>query len=101
MEHQYSTRCDAMMLGMRTTITLDPELAAALRKLAAERGSSFKATVNAAIRAGLDAGRGGSRPYVEQTRQLGVRPGVDLTKALRLAAELEDEETVRKLELRK
>ena len=50
---------------------------------------------------GWTRGRGGSRPYVEQTRPLGVRPGVDLTKALGVAAELEDEETVRKLELRK
>jgi hypothetical protein len=30
-----------------------------------------------------------------------VRPGIDLTKALQLAAELEDEEIVRKLQLRK
>jgi hypothetical protein len=34
-------------------------------------------------------------------RPLGLRPGVDLEHALRVAADLEDEETVRKLELRK
>jgi hypothetical protein len=87
---------------MRTTITLDPDLAARLRRLSAERGTSFKATVNATLRAGLDASaRSRRQGYVEQTRPLGVRPGVDLTKALRLAAELEDEEIIRKLELRK
>ena len=32
---------------------------------------------------------------------LGVRPGVDLDKALSLSGELEDAEVVRKLELRK
>jgi hypothetical protein len=32
---------------------------------------------------------------------MGVRPGVDLDKALRLADELEDAEIIRKLELRK
>jgi hypothetical protein len=90
-----------MMPLVRTTITLDPDLAARLKKLAAERGTSFKATVNAAIRAGLDAGRPRARRYEEQTRRLGVRPGVDLTKALRLAAELEDEAAIRELELRK
>ena len=42
-----------------------------------------------------------AKPYREVTRSLGVQPGVDLTKALRLAAGLEDEETVRKIELRK
>jgi hypothetical protein len=30
-----------------------------------------------------------------------MRPGIDLGKALRLASELEDEEIVRKLDLRK
>ena len=57
--------------------------------------------MNATLRAGLDAGRTAAKPYREVTRSLGVQPGIDLTKALRLAAALEDEETVRKLELRK
>jgi pheromone shutdown protein TraB len=86
---------------MRTTVTLDPDIAARLKKLAAERGTSFKATINATLRAGLDAGDMVTKPYREVTRSLGVRPGTDLSKALRLASELEDEETVRELELRK
>ena len=86
---------------MRTTVTLEPDVAARLHRLAAERGSSFKAAINATLRAGLDAGDAGSKPYREVTHNLGLQPGIDLTKALRLAAELEDEETVRKLELRK
>jgi hypothetical protein len=86
---------------MRTTVTLDPDVAARLQRLATERGASFKATINATLRAGLDVGDVGARPYQEETCLLGVRPGVDLTKALRLATELEDEETGRKLELRK
>ncbi|CAN5281090.1 antitoxin [soil metagenome] len=86
---------------MRTTITLEPDIAARLRKLAAERGASFKETVNSTLRAGLDGNRGQRRAYKELTRDLGVRSGVDLTKALRLAGELEDEETIRKLDLRK
>jgi hypothetical protein len=32
---------------------------------------------------------------------LGIRPGVDLTKALQLVGQLEDEEVVRKLEIGK
>jgi len=86
---------------MRTTVTLDPDIAARLRKLAAERDSSFKATLNATLRAGLEAGSSAARPYREVTHSLGVQPGIDLTKALRLAAELEDEETLRKLDMRK
>lgn len=86
---------------MRTTVTLDPDIAARLDELASERGTSFKATINATLRAGLEADRPAQQPYREVTRSLGVRPGVDLTKALQTAIELEDEETIRKLDLRK
>ena len=86
---------------MRTTVTLDPDVAARLLRLASERGSSFKETINSVLRVGLDPGPRGNGAYQERTVALGVRPGVDVTKALRLAAELEDEAIVRKLELRK
>jgi hypothetical protein len=87
---------------MRTTVTLDPDLAEKLRSLAHERGVSFKEALNAALRRGLAEGaRGSKRPYRLASRRLGLRPGVDLEHALRLAGELEDAETIRKLELRK
>jgi hypothetical protein len=87
---------------MRTTVTLDPDLAAKLRALARERGVSFKEALNSALRLGLTAGGGSSkRSYRLPSRRLGLRPGIDLDQALRLAAELEDAETIRKLELRK
>lgn len=86
---------------MRTTVTLDPDLDVRLKDLARERGLSFKAAINGALRAGLDAETGSSKPYRERARDLGVQPGIDLTKALQLAASLEDEATVRKLEMRK
>jgi ribbon-helix-helix CopG family protein len=87
---------------MRTTVTLDPDLAAKLRSLARERGISFKDALNSALRRGLTVGAAGSKhPYRLPSRRLGLRPGVDLEHALRLAGELEDAETIRKLELRK
>jgi hypothetical protein len=86
---------------VRTTVTLDDDVAAAVQRVARERGLSFKAALNAALRAGLGAGAPASRNYVVPARPLGLRPGVDLDKALRLAGSLEDEEIVRKLELRK
>jgi hypothetical protein len=86
---------------MRTTVTLDDDVAAAVQRLARERGLPFKQALNALLRVGLSSGTSTSKPYAVPSRALGLRPGVDLDKALRLVGELEDEETVRKLELRK
>jgi len=85
---------------MRTTVTLDDDIAAKLRRLARERGVSFKEALNSALRLGL-SGRAATRPYRLEARPMRLRPGIDLDKALRLAGELEDAETIRKLELRK
>ena len=84
---------------MRTTLTLDPDVADRLRALARERGLPFKQVVNTVLRRGL--GDGSREPFRIEARALGLRPGIDLDQALELAARLEDEETLRKLELRK
>ncbi len=57
--------------------------------------------MNSALRRGLGAEAASSRPYRLTVRQLGLKPGVDLDHAHRLAGDLEDVETLRKLELRK
>ncbi len=79
---------------MRTTVTLDPDLANRLKEVARERRITFTSAINAALRAGLEAGNVERGKYREKTYDLGVRPGVDLTKALPLAAALEDEQTI-------
>jgi len=84
---------------MRTTLTLDEDVADRLRALARERKLPFKQVVNAVLRRGL--GEGSQDPLRIQARALGLRPGIDLDQTLELAARLEDEETLRKLELRK
>jgi len=89
-----------MMLCVRTTVTLDADVAARLSELARTRGISFKEALNSVVRAGLGAGKTG-RPYKLPPHRLDLRPGVNLDKALELAGELEDAETRRKLEVRK
>ena len=42
---------------MRTTVTLDDELAARLQAIARERGVSFKEALNSTLRAGLSTRR--------------------------------------------
>jgi hypothetical protein len=90
-----------MMLHVRTTVTLDPDVEARLRAVMRERGVSFKVAINEAVRAGLGNVATAPRRYRMPTQRMGVRPGVNLDKALRLAGELEDEELIRKRELRK
>lgn len=85
---------------MRTTVTIDTDLAARLRRIARERGISFRDALNTTLRLGL-SGQARARHYRLRPRQMGLRPGIDLDKALHLAAALEDEEIIRKLELRK
>ena len=85
---------------MRTTVDLEPNVAARLRERARQQGTSFKAVLNATLRAGLGASVERA-PFVQDTASLSLRPGVDLDRAGRLADELEDSERVRKLELRK
>lgn len=86
---------------VRTTVTLDEDVASQLRRVARERGVSFKTAINAAIRLGLAGGTPSSRDFRVRAQPLGIRPEVDLDKALSLAGELEDAEILRKLELRK
>jgi hypothetical protein len=86
---------------MRTTVTLDPDVAARLKEVTRERGVSFKEALNTSVRRGLESEPSAAEPYRVPTRRLGVRPGIDLDKALSLAAELEDAEIRRKIDLRK
>ena len=81
---------------MRTTLTLDPDVEALVRRLMAERHLTFKAAVNEAIRAGLRPGTPRQGPGRTRTFAMGV-PAVPVTKALALAADLEDDELVRRL----
>jgi hypothetical protein len=87
---------------MRTTLTIDDDVAALLQQAVRETGRSFKEVVNEALRAGLTAPADLGPIDVDfPTYDLQLRPGLDLLRAGQLAAELEDEELVRKLELRK
>lgn len=86
---------------MRTTVTLDPDVVELLKAFARRSERSFKDALNDAVRAGLAAQRGEPRPYRVPSRPLGLRPGIDLSKALQLADALEDEEILRDLAQRK
>lgn len=91
-------------MGTRTTLTLDDRLAAQLKRIASDTSRPFKVVVNETLRAGLKAQgeTGGARPYRLKPVSLGEpRPGYDITKALALADQLEDQEIARELAVRK
>ena len=88
---------------MRTTLTLDDEVASSLRELARQSGQPFKQVVNDALRRGLaEHERPQARRYRLSVAALGLpRSGIDLSRTLALADALEDAALVLKLEARK
>jgi hypothetical protein len=85
---------------MRTTIDLDPHLLKRLREEAHRQGIPFKQLLTTVLRRGLDAAAPRSR-YHLPTYAMGTPARLDLDKALAIAGALEDEETARKIRLRK
>lgn len=88
---------------MRTTLRIEDRLLGELKALAQREHVPLTGMVNRVLQAGLRAlreERAPSEPYHEQPCDLG-RPRFPLDKALKIATEMEDEETLRKLELRK
>jgi hypothetical protein len=88
---------------MRTTVRIDDELIEELRRQAREENLSTTLVLNRVIRAGLKALDKPRRPR-RRARQVTYAMGeasFNVDKALSLAAALEDEETTRKLALRK
>src|SRR5512134_809313 len=78
---------------MRTTLTIDDDLAGLLKQRARELGIPFKEAVNRTIRAGLGEEAKAHRGAAPKTvpHSFGFRPGVDLDKLGQLADELEAE----------
>ncbi len=88
---------------MRTTLTIDEQVGAALQETARRMGKPYKAVVNEALRLGLHAmAHPSARPYHLVPSALGgVRTGLNLDKALAIADALENDAIAQKLMLRK
>jgi hypothetical protein len=86
-----------MMPFVRTTVTLDPDVEALVRRRMRERIVSFKEAVNDAIRAGASETRRPVRQGHTPEFSMGHEPAIPWDKALRLAADLDDEELIRRL----
>ena len=102
-QHLDSKANDAMIAPMRTTVTLDPDVESTLRRLMRERGVSFKAALNEAVRLGTGHSRrtAARKPFVQKTYDLGLNPASNWDKALAISDSIEDEELVSRMKLRK
>ena len=76
---------------MRTTLTLDDDVAAKLKSLTRKSGASFKDVVNDALRRGLTAPPAASvaPPIVWNDRPLGLKPGLSLDDVWGLIEQVE------------
>jgi hypothetical protein len=84
---------------MRTTLTLDDDVATKLRQLAHRRRLPFKEVVNTVLRRGLAApGRAGEGPrsFRVETFRSALRAGIDPMRLNQLADELDAENFVTK-----
>jgi len=79
---------------MRTTLTLNPDVAAKARRGAAKLRKPFKEVINAALRIGLDAvlKPPAAKPYRTQPRPLGLRQGFSYDDIGELLARAEGED---------
>ena len=85
---------------MRSTVRLDDDLLTSLKKCAEREDTSLTKLLNRALREWLNGSKSEIEAkklaYRERTFDTG-KPLVDLTKALQLSAELEDEAIIEKL----
>jgi hypothetical protein len=79
---------------MRTTLTLDPDVAAKARKAGLRLRKPFKEVINSALRVGLDevlkpkAGK----PYKTKPLPMGLKPGFNYDNVAELLAQAEGED---------
>lgn len=83
---------------MRTTVTLDPDVARFLREEAHRSGRAFKEVLNDFLRRAMrgDAPRA-ARSFKVQPHRTKLAPGIDPGRLNQLADELEDEALVQRM----
>lgn len=84
---------------MRTTLTIEPEVAQLLRRAMRRSGKSMKVVVNDALRLGLGARTKTARAprFKVEPHDFGLMPGIDPDRLNQLADELEAQETAARL----
>jgi hypothetical protein len=79
---------------VRTTLTLDEDVAAKLKAESRKTGRPFRDTVNSCLRAGLSVQKqsAAARPFRVKAHDMGLRPGINIDKVSAMLDELEGPE---------
>jgi hypothetical protein len=79
---------------VRTTLTLDPDVAAKVKRGAKKLGRPLKEIINAALRMGLDSvlNPPAAKPYRTEPRPMGLRQGFSYDNIAELLARAEGED---------
>lgn len=89
------------MSGVRTTLSLEPDVAQRLRQELASGKKSFKEVVNERLRRGFGLTKAKDRPpFRVKAHSSAYQPGIDPTKFNQLVDELEVDEFIRKSQSR-
>lgn len=88
---------------MRTTLTVDDLIMRELKEKAHQTGKPLKQVINATLEVGLRnlEKQHHQQTFTQKTFSLGFQPTFDINKALQATTMLDDDETIRKIEIRK
>ena len=88
---------------MRTTLTLDPDVAQKLKNRMAEERAPLKKVINDALRRGLAAKPDPKpkEPFRVVPHSFGFKPGIDVNKLNQLVDELDAQEFASRLRIRR
>ncbi len=86
---------------MRTTINIRDDLMIKLKETARKRNQNLTSLVNELLQNSLSPAESFREPFRQKTFALGERPGINFHKSLDLAAEMETDYTIGKMELDK
>lgn len=98
--HLDSGRSKHQDVSMRTTLTLEDELARELKRIARQTDRSFKEVVNTTLRQGLSQGpkpEAPLPPFRVRPKACGFRAGVDIYRLNQVSDEIEAEDFQREL----
>jgi hypothetical protein len=83
---------------MRTTLTIEPDVAQKIRRRMAQEKRTLKQVVNEALRVGLSAtARESKARFKVEPHSFGFKPGIDPNKLNQLIDDLEAEEFLKKM----